>query len=148
MNVEMTGRNGGCGGWTAVKRRQPSLMMKPENPQSLYPSHRSHPSFLHALIKPPGHWPGSNLIKANQSQSTCRAVGLAEADQTQSTCRAVLPRRSLAKAGGLAKAEVKTGCQQGLIGPEGGPNRQFLPLPVPGWTLNLEPLSAVASAAD
>jgi hypothetical protein len=29
MNVEMTGRNEGCGGWTPVKR-QPALMMKSE----------------------------------------------------------------------------------------------------------------------
>ena len=31
---------------------------------------------------------------------------------------------------------LKTGFRQGVIGPEGGPNRQFLPLLVPGWTLN------------
>jgi hypothetical protein len=28
----------------------------------------------------------------------------------------------------MAKAEVKIGSQQGLIGPEDGPNRQFLPV--------------------
>jgi hypothetical protein len=67
VNVEMTGRNEGCAGWMAVKRRQP-IMMKSENPQRPYPSHWSHPSFLHALIKPPGHWPGSNPIKPNQTQ--------------------------------------------------------------------------------
>jgi hypothetical protein len=104
VNVEMTGRNDGCAGWMAVKRRQPGLLMKSENPQCLYPSHRSHPSFLHALIKPPGHWPGSNPIKPNQTQSN--------------------------------PIKVKTGFQQGLTGPAGGPNRQFLPLPLPGWTFN------------
>jgi len=101
MTVEMTGRNEGCAGWMAFCR-PPGPMMKSGNPRRPYPSSRSHssdwshPSFLHALIKPPGHWPGSNPIKPNQTQSN--------------------------------PIKVKTGFQQGLIGPEGGPNRQFLPL--------------------
>jgi hypothetical protein len=110
VNVELTGRNEGSAGWTAVKRRQPSLTMKSENPQRPYPSH-----FIPFVPSVPS-------VFSPRVDQTARTLAQIKPNQTQSN-----------------PIKVKTRSQQGLIRPEDGPNRQFLPLPVPGWTLNFEP---------
>jgi hypothetical protein len=49
------------------------------------------------------------------------------------------PHCQYGKSGGSNPINLKICFHHGLIGPEGGPNRQFLPLPVPAWTLLAAP---------